>query len=141
FRRKREVGVQFRIACLDAFVEVGREFARGDFLRRERCLYAVDGPVGGHYKFCSRPNSGHGMPCPYWNYRSMTLGTRKNGGSGSGACFKISAAIPQGTTTSSRSVASAVWSSVRTCAIGSTFSVLSSFSLPIYSRISSTCAR
>src|SRR6266581_2446202 len=71
----------------------------------------------------------------------MTFGTRKYGGSGSGACFRTSSATAHGTTKSSRSVASAVWSSLNTCAIGSTLAVSSSFSFPMYSRISSICAR
>src|SRR5438552_2796442 len=42
------------------------------------------------------------------SHRSITLGTRKYGGSGSGACFKSSTAACTGTSTSSRKVASAV---------------------------------
>ena len=66
----------------------------------------------------------------------MTFGTLKYGGSGSGACFRTSSATAQGTIKSSRSVASAVWSSLNTCAIGSTLAVSSSFNFPMYSKIS-----
>src|SRR5215475_1829840 len=75
------------------------------------------------------------------DHRSMTLGTRKKGGSGSGACFRTSEATILLMCMSSRRVASAVWSSERTWVMGATLAVSSSLSLPMYSRISSIWAR
>src|SRR3989442_9698795 len=67
------------------------------------------------------------LPLPHL---SITFGTRKYGGSGSGACAKTSSATAHGTTKSSRSVASACWSVVKTCAIGSTLVLARSIHFP-----------
>ena len=42
---KRQIRVQFRIALVDARVEFGSQFARGDALRRQRLAYRGDRPV------------------------------------------------------------------------------------------------
>src|SRR6266852_8800261 len=139
-RRKRQERVQLRIPRFNPRVKVRRQLPRRNLLRRQRLSYPVNRPLRRHRQVDPRPD-----PCflyfLYFLYLSITFGTRKYGGSGSGACFNTSSATAHGTTKSSRSVASAVWSSLSTCAIGSTFVVSSSFSFPMYSRISSICVR
>lgn len=82
--RKRQKSIQFGIAALDAAVKLGSKLACRDFFAEQRGANTRHGPRGG---------SAH---------RVITLGTRKNGFSASGAAASTALAISQGRGLSSR---------------------------------------
>ena len=87
-RGKREIGVEFGVALLDALVEVIGQLSCRDFLCGKGLAHGGDRP---------------GRCGTHVSHRSITFGTRKNGFSASAAWARTASATSQRRSTSSRS--------------------------------------
>src|SRR5882762_3650622 len=99
---QRQICIQLPIPRRNPFKVLRRQLPRRNLLRRDRCLHALNCPTRRHplsefFESVPLPHLPHLLPLPHL---SITFGTRKYGGSGSGACFNMSAATAHGTTTS-----------------------------------------